>query len=201
MGLSTRATLETLALMVATFLAQSVVRLAVPPLEAWLFVLSSPLPLASPWTLVTSVYAHAGPVHLLGNALMLLLFGLAVEQVTSRWRYHAFFVVVGATAGVGQMLFGVVPFIPSPDGVLGASGAILGLAGYTITGNQVADKLVAAFELDLQAQLAALAAVGAAIALYLAAPGVANVGHFLGLFLGLLAGRSRLLHVESRATV
>jgi len=196
MRLSTRATVQTLALMVVTFALQLVVRLVSPTLHNALFVLQSPLPVFTPWTLVTSVYAHVGPMHLLGNALILLPFGLLIERNSNSWRFHTFFVVVGATAGVAQMLFGVVPFLPSPGGVLGASGAILGLVGYAITGNAAADTVVSAFEFDVRAQVAALAVVGAAIALYLAAPGVANVGHFVGLFAGLAAGRGRLLHVE-----
>jgi len=198
MALSARATTETLAVVVVTFAVQSLVRFVAPPLHHALFVLQSPLPVLKPWTLVTSVYAHAGLAHLLGNAVVLLAFGLAVEQVTSRVRFHAFFVTVGAAAGVGQMLLAVVPFVPAADGVLGASGAILGLLGYTLAGNDVADTLVAAFELDARAQLAAIGIVGAAVALGMHASGVATLGHFTGLVLGLLAGRGRLLHVDSR---
>ena len=195
MGVSARATLETLAFMAVTFVVQLVVRTVAPPLEGWLFVLSSPLPLLSPWTLVTSVYAHGGVMHLLGNAVVLAVFGVAVERVTNRWRFHAFFVTVGAAAGVAEMLFGVLPFVGAP-GVVGASGAILGLVGYTLAGNDVADTVVAGFEFDARAQAAAIAVVAAGLALWMAGPGVANVGHFAGLILGLLAGRGRLLHVD-----
>jgi len=203
MGVSARATVETLALMAGVFLVQ----LLLMPLFVAIGIPVFHIPgsiaklLLAPWTWVVSVYAHGGPMHLVGNALILVPFGLAVEQVTSRFRFHAFFVTVGAVAGLSQVLFTkIVPLMPA-RGVLGASGAILALVGYAIAGNRVSDQLVGAFELDARAQLAALAAVGAAIALWLAGPGVANIGHFTGLILGLLAGRARLLHVDSSAGV
>jgi membrane associated rhomboid family serine protease len=195
MGVSARATIETLALMAVTFAVQLVVRTLSASLESWLFVLNSPVPLFSPWTLVTSVYAHGTVMHLLGNAIVLVPFGIAVERVTNRWRFHTFFVAVGAAAGVAEMLFGILPFVGAP-GVVGASGAILGLVGYAIAGNGVADSVVAGFEFDARAQAAAIAVVAAALALLMAGPGVANVGHFAGLVFGLLAGRGRLLHVD-----
>jgi membrane associated rhomboid family serine protease len=196
MSLSTRATLETLALMVVTFVVQQVVLLVSSTLHHALFVLQSPLPLLSPWTLVTSVYAHGSVLHLVGNAVVLVAFGLAVEQVSNRWRFHTFFVLVGAAAGVCQMLFAAIPFLPGADGVLGASGAILGLVGYAVAGNDVADTAVSAFDLDVRAQLAALAVVAAGITLWMHASGVASIGHFSGLLVGLAAGRGRLLHVD-----
>lgn len=193
MELRGRATFETLGIILVVFLVQSVVQLASETLAVLLFVLHSPLPVYAPWTLVTSVYAHGGVGHLAGNAVMLVLVGLAVERVTTRWRFHAFFVIVGALAGISQVLFGTL--LPGPAGVLGASGAILGLLGYLIAGNTLADRMVRGFELDVKAQLAAIAVVGGALALAMAGPGVANIGHFTGLVLGLVAGRMRLLHV------
>ena len=50
---------------------------------------------AAPWTLLTSVCAHTGPGHLLGNLLGLALFGGVVERVSSRARVHAFVVSIG----------------------------------------------------------------------------------------------------------
>ena len=194
MELRGRATFETLGIILVVFLVQSVVQLISETLMVLLFVLHSPLPVYAPWTLVTSVYAHGGVAHLVGNAVMLVLCGLIVEQVTTRWRFHAFFVVVGALAGLSQVLFGAL--VPGPGaGVLGASGAILGLLGYLIAGNTLADRAVQGFELDVKAQLAAIAVIGAVLALAMAGPGIANIGHFTGLILGLVAGRMRLLHV------
>ena len=87
-------TVVTLALVLAVFAGQQVAGLL-----GWrgLFALSNPL-LARPWTLVTSVYAHASVSHLVANALALALGGLLVERLTTRARFHAFFVTVGSPA-------------------------------------------------------------------------------------------------------
>lgn len=197
MGLPGRATFETLGIMLVVFLVQSILATL---FLSWtvavgLFAIDSPLPLLEPWTLITSVYAHGSLGHLVGNAVMLVLVGLVVERVTTRWRFHAFFVTVGSLAGVSQVLFGFL--VPgSAAGVVGASGAILGLLGYLLAGNVLADKVVRGFELDAKAQLAAIVVVGAALALAMAGPGIANIGHFTGLILGLVAGRLRVLHVR-----
>jgi len=122
-----------------------------------LFALSNPL-LARPWTLVTSVYAHAGVSHLVANALGLALGGLLVERLTTSGRFHAFFLTVGVLSGATQVaVVGIVgplvPGIPAQVAVLGASGAILGLYGYLLGGNRVTEMLVGGVELAPRIQL------------------------------------------------
>lgn len=94
----------------------------------------SPAVLVEPWILVTSVYAHGGPGHLLANLLGLVLAGAVVERVTTRLRFHAFFVSTGALAGLAEVVPGSLSTL-APRGVLGASGAVFALPGYAIAGN------------------------------------------------------------------
>ena len=153
-----------------------------------------------PWALVTATYAHAGPGHLVSNLVPLLLFGFAVERVTTRLRYHAFFVLAGAVAAVAEVTLGSVLAV-SPRGVLGASGAVFALMGYALAGNAVADWLsnVVGAVTDVEwAGTALLVAVAVAVAVALSGPGTALVAHFTGFLVGLLAGRLRLLHVGER---
>ena len=65
----TSPTLDTLAVFAVVFLLQRL--LPVAGIAGW-FVLAPPLD-ARPYTLVTSVYAHAGLGHLLANAVALVL--------------------------------------------------------------------------------------------------------------------------------
>lgn len=187
-------TLTTLAVMVVVFVVQQVAGIVG---LGGLFALSLPL-LARPWTILTSVYAHAGLSHLLGNALALALGGLLVERVTTSARFHTFFVGVGVLSGVTQvavvgLLGPVLPGVPARVSVLGASGAILGLYGYLLGGNRLTEAVVGGIELSARAQLALGAILAAVITLLTANPGVALVAHFTGLLLGWLAGRSGLL--------
>jgi len=187
-------TAETAALMVGVFLVQFPLTLVG---LVGLFALS-PTVVVQPWTLLTATYAHATPGHLVGNLLGLVLFGGLVERVSSRLRFHAFFVLTGALAGLAEVTLGSLLAL-SPRGVLGASGAVFALLGYLITGNGVADRLLDALDRSTEAGwavTAALVGVAALLAVVLSGPGTAVVGHAAGLALGLLAGRARLLHVR-----
>lgn len=185
-------TLETAVALVAVFLVQF-------PLSALGFVglfALTPLFVVQPWTLVTSVYSHAGPFHLLSNLLPLLLVGLLVERATTRLRFHAFFVTTGALAGLTQVLLGA---FAGSGGVLGASGAVFALVGYAVTGNVVADRLLAGIDRLADAPWASTVALGAVAllgAIALSGPNSAVLAHLAGLAMGLVAGRVRLLRVE-----
>jgi len=184
-------TAETVLLLLGVFLLQ--VPLGLFGLGG-LFVLTPAFPV-TPWTLVTAVYSHAGPVHLLGNAVVLVAVGPLVERVTSRWRYHLFFVTTGAVAGLAQVM--LFPVTGTP-GVLGASGAVFALAGYLVAGNVVATRVLGALDRAAGtgwASTAVLLAVSVGLAVALSGPNSAVVGHVTGLLAGLVAGRARLLHV------
>lgn len=170
---------------------------------AWLaglkgvFALSLPL-FARPWTVLTSVYAHASVSHLVVNALALALGGLLVERVTTSRRFHGFFLIVGALSGVTQvaitgLLGPVLPGVPAAVSVLGASGAILGLYGYLLGANRVTETILGGVELSARVQVFLGAALAAAITLLTANPGAALIAHFTGLLLGFLSGRAHLL--------
>jgi membrane associated rhomboid family serine protease len=188
---STRSpTLETLVVFVAVFAVQQVVGFVSQALAAGLFVLAPPISVR-PWTLLSSVYAHSGVGHLVSNAVVLVLVGFAVERVTTRWRFHAFFAGVGMLAGVAQVA--VTGILGPGTPVLGASGAVFGLAGYLLAGNAVTDAVLSWLPLGGRAKVVVLLAVAVAATLATAAPGVALVAHFTGFVLGAVAGRARLL--------
>lgn len=157
------------------------------------FALSPPLSVY-PWTLVTSVYAHSTLVHLLSNAVALLVVGLVVEAVTTRVRFHAFFIATGVLAGVLQVI--VSGLSGAPTGVLGASGAILALVGYALAANPVSDTVLDRLRLRRRAQFGLFAALAVVVTLATSTAGAALIAHFVGLLVGLLAGRLRLLHAE-----
>lgn len=188
---STRSpTLETLVVFVAVFAVQQAVALVSQALAAGLFVLAPPISVR-PWTLLSSVYAHSGVGHLVSNAVVLVLVGFAVERVTTRWRFHAFFAGVGMLAGVAQVA--VTGILGPGTPVLGASGAVFGLAGYLLAGNAVTDAVLSWLPLGGRAKVVVLLAVAVAATLATAAPGVALVAHFTGFVLGAVAGRAKLL--------
>jgi len=89
------------------------------------------------WTLITSMFMHAGIAHLIFNMISLFFVGSLVERLIGKRRYFWFYMVAGVFAGlvfaalsgffgygIGAKIFGD----PSVGGV-GASGAIFGLVG------------------------------------------------------------------------
>ncbi|ELZ79613.1 hypothetical protein C455_08512 [Haloferax larsenii JCM 13917] len=181
---------QTLVLMVSVSLATWVS--VVAGFGRDLFVLTAPLS-AHPWTLVTSVYAHIGPAHLFGNAVVLVVAGGLVAMSTSWGRFHLYFVVTGGIAGAVQVL--ALSLFGLPIGVLGASGAVFALVGYVLTSNILTKGIVDRLRVPRWAIGVVLVVVALVLTLQYSAPGSALVAHFTGVTIGLVAGRFRLLHV------
>ena len=82
-------------------------------------------PLGGAATLVTSMFMHAGWVHLGGNMLYLWIFGDNVEDRFGHATFTAFYLVCGLAATFAQLAFSAGSNVPN----LGASGAIAGVLG------------------------------------------------------------------------
>jgi len=76
-------------------------------------------------TLFTSMFMHAGWLHLLGNMLYLWIFGDNVEDRFGHLKFTIFYLLCGLAATFAQMAFSSGSNIPN----LGASGAIAGVLG------------------------------------------------------------------------
>lgn len=148
-------------------------------------------PLDRPWSVVTSVYAHAGIRHLVVNSVALLLVGLPLERFASWGRFHAFFLVTGVIAGLAQVL--VAGLVGQAGAVLGASGAILALFGYALAGNPVTGGLMDRLSPSRRTKLWLLGLGAVAVVVFTAGPGVALVAHGTGFALGLIGGRFGVL--------
>jgi membrane associated rhomboid family serine protease len=96
-------------------------------IERWAFVPSRFLanPAADFPTLFTSMFMHAGWVHLLGNMLYLWIFGDNVEDRLGHGMFSVFYFLCGLGATFAQLAVS----IGSRDLNLGASGAIAGVLG------------------------------------------------------------------------
>jgi membrane associated rhomboid family serine protease len=76
-------------------------------------------------TLFTSMFMHAGWVHLGGNMLYLWIFGDNVEDRFGHAKFTIFYLLCGLAATFAQLAFSLGSDIPN----LGASGAIAGVLG------------------------------------------------------------------------
>jgi membrane associated rhomboid family serine protease len=92
------------------------------------------------YTLLTSMFMHAGWAHLIGNMLYLYIFGDNVEDIFGHAGYLVFYLFCGVAAAFAHILsiifaptLSSLIGIPSGSdltaGVIGASGAISGVLG------------------------------------------------------------------------
>jgi len=76
-------------------------------------------------SLISALFVHAGWVHVLGNMLFLMIFGLPSERAMGSWRFVLLFMVGGALSNLAAGAL-----MDSPNRVIvGASGAISAVIG------------------------------------------------------------------------
>lgn len=81
-------------------------------------------------TLFTSMFLHAGWMHLIGNMWYLWIFGDNIEDRLGHGRYLLMYFLCGIAAGLLHLFFNAGSSLPS----VGASGAIAGVLGaYLVT--------------------------------------------------------------------
>ena len=98
-----------------------------PFIRQWAFVPSRFVanPPADFPTLFTSMFMHAGWLHLGGNMLYLWIFGDNVEDRFGHIQFIVFYLLCGLAATFAQLAFSLGSNVPN----LGASGAIAGVLG------------------------------------------------------------------------
>jgi membrane associated rhomboid family serine protease len=144
-------------------------------------------------TLITSLFLHESPMHLVGNMLFLWIFGDNVEEVLGRARYVAFYLC----AGVAGSLLLIVADRDSLIPTLGASGAIAGVMGAYVTWFPY--HRVRVFVIRRVLEVPALVVIGVWMAIQVLlgllsishlgeAGGVAYLAHVGGAAMGLLLG-------------
>ena len=150
------------------------------------------VPAAFSWSsIVTSMFLHAGPLHVGGNMLYLWIFGDNVEDRFGHMRFVVFYLVCGIAATLAQFAFSIGSTVPS----LGASGAIAGvLAAYVVLFPTGRVRVLLGF---LIVQMPALLVIGIWIVLQFLsgfgsittsaqAGGVAYMAHVGGFLMGLV---------------
>jgi len=85
----------------------------------------SQMPIPAPLTMLTSMFVHGGPMHLLGNLLYLWVFGDNIEDALGHLNYLIFYLACGVGAAIAQVMIEPGSTIP----MVGASGAIAGVLG------------------------------------------------------------------------
>lgn len=129
-----------------------------------------------PWTIVTSMFIHAGLWHFLGNMLMLYFFGSYLLGLVGEVKFLLVYFAGGLLANAAFMVLG-----SSLATVIGASGALYAVMGaMAVMRPRLKVYLYFLIPIDLW--------IVVVIGMLVISPGVAWQAHLGGLVLGLVAG-------------
>jgi GlpG protein len=88
------------------------------------------------WRLLTPMFIHFGPLHILFNMLWLQQLGMAIESRRGSWRFLLMVLAISALSNLGQyfwssLLFALAGYGGGPSPIFGGmSGVVFGLFGY-----------------------------------------------------------------------
>jgi membrane associated rhomboid family serine protease len=141
--------------------------------------------LRQPWTFLTYMFVHAGLLHLLGNMLMLFVFGTAVENRMGSRTFILYYLLCGTGAAVFSLgLSGIMQVSP----FVGASGAVLGVALAFAIYWPDAELIVFPIPMPIRARTLVTLLVGLDVLFYFLTPGdgIAHLAHVGGVAVGYL---------------
>lgn len=152
--------------------------------------------LRQPWTFFTYMFVHGGLLHLLGNMLMLFVFGTAVENRMGSRTFILYYLLCGAGAAVFSLgLSGIMQVSP----FIGASGAVLGVALAFAIYWPDAELIVFPIPMPIRARTLVTLLVGLDVLFYFISPGdgIAHLAHVGGVAFGYLFFRMQGLSRRS----
>ena len=129
------------------------------------------------WRLLTPIFIHYGPLHLLFNMLWLYQLGCLIEGRQGTLRLLLLVVVIGVLSNVAQ-------YVATGAGFGGMSGVVYGLFGYV----WLRGKYDPASGLGMHSQNVVIMIVWFFLCVFKIIPHVANTAHGVGLGLGMAWG-------------
>lgn len=140
-----------------------------------------------PWTILTSMFVHAGILHILGNMITLYFFGTYLTMLVGETKFLITYVVGGVVGGAFYMLYALYAPWEGPSapyvGLVGASGAVFAVgAALAVLRPNVKALVYFVIPAPLWAVI-----LGSFLLLSII-PNVAWQAHLGGLVVGLIAG-------------
>jgi membrane associated rhomboid family serine protease/Tfp pilus assembly protein PilF len=135
------------------------------------------------WRLLTCLFVHGSLLHIAFNMWCLWDLGRLAESVYGHWTFTLVYLICGASASIGSLVWHTPVPVPS----VGASGAIFGIAGALLTSFYLGE-----FSLPRAAVSVMLRNIGIFIGANLFLGGMIggtdNAAHIGGLIMGLILG-------------
>ncbi|HKP93234.1 MAG TPA: rhomboid family intramembrane serine protease, partial [Chthoniobacterales bacterium] len=80
------------------------------------------------WRMLTALFLHYGPLHLIFNLYALFVIGPGLERAIGSIRFAIFYLLAGLGSSAGVLLLRFANFSP-PEQMVGASGCVMGVVG------------------------------------------------------------------------
>ncbi len=80
------------------------------------------------WRMLTSLFLHYGPLHLIVNLYALFVIGPGIERIIGAARFALYYLLAGLGSGAGVLLLRVFA-LSRPEPLVGASGCVMGIVG------------------------------------------------------------------------
>jgi rhomboid protease GluP len=80
------------------------------------------------WRLLTALFLHYGPLHIIFNLYALLIIGPGLERAIGSVRFAGYYLLCGLGSSVGALLWRFYDF-NRPEQLVGASGCVMGIVG------------------------------------------------------------------------
>jgi GlpG protein len=136
------------------------------------------------WRLITPIFIHFGPLHLIFNMLWLRDLGSMIEARQSSWLLGLMVLVVAVASNLVQFYFGGPHFHPGGPDFGGMSGVVYGLLGYV----WIRGKFDPASGLFLHSYTVTMMIIWFVACFTPLIPHVANGTHAAGLVIGMAWG-------------
>jgi len=139
------------------------------------------------WTVISSVFMHGNPTHLIVNMISLMFIGSFVEKIIGRKRFISFYLISGILAGL--FFVGIAYFTQSDLNVyaVGASGALFALGGLLAVLTPKLRVLVF-FIIPMPMWIAMIFLLGVLWAISFVGAPIGNLAHLGGLLTGVVYG-------------
>jgi len=152
--------------------------------------------LSQPWTILTSMFVHAGFGHIFANMFTLYFFGRALLGLVGQGRFLIIYFVGGLLASICYIVFTLMggilgiaflgsPFIP----VVGASGAVFAIAGALVAMMPKLPVIIFPIHIPMRLWIAVIGmfVIFSIFGIFYVLP-IAWQAHLGGLVVGLIAG-------------
>lgn len=153
------------------------------------------------WTFITSMFMHAGFLHLFVNMLSLFFIGSLVEKIIGRKRYFWFYMLSGIFAGLFFVLSSLIFTSDFTTYAVGASGALFGLIGLLMILTPNLPVYIMFIPIPIKMKYAA---PGMLVILWLISLAgnipIGNTAHLGGLVFGLLYGAFLRVKYKNKTT-